>query len=92
MPTNLPGARVTELSGGERKRVALARAIVTDPAVLLLDEPTAHLDEDGVRRLCDRLDSLRAGGKTLLLATHDAALLAWFRADQTIRLAQGRIA
>ncbi len=59
------------LSGGEKKRVAIAAALATDPDVLLLDEPFAGLDPRSQARLVDLLQALRARGKTIVAATHD---------------------
>jgi cobalt/nickel transport system ATP-binding protein len=59
------------LSGGEKKRVAIAAALATDPAVLLLDEPFAGLDPRSQARLVELLQGLRARGKTIVAATHD---------------------
>jgi putative ABC transport system ATP-binding protein len=79
-----------ELSGGEQQRVAVARALAPNPAILVADEPTGNLDEDtGVQII----ELLFAGhlkrGTTLVLVTHDAALAA--RCGRTVRLRSGRI-
>ena len=58
------------LSGGERQRLTLAMAMVHDPELLLLDEPTAGLDPEARRRLHDDLEALREGGRTVLMTTH----------------------
>jgi putative ABC transport system ATP-binding protein len=68
---SLARATVAGLSGGERQRVALARARVVAPSVLLLDEPTSHLDASLARDLLDDLDALRDDGAAVLLASHD---------------------
>ncbi|MEN3584440.1 ATP-binding cassette domain-containing protein [Streptomyces sp. ZYX-F-203] len=66
------------LSYGQRKRAAIAGAVAMRPRVLILDEPTAGLDPDGQERLLATLDALRAGGATVVLATHDVDLaLRW---------------
>jgi len=61
------------LSGGERKRLALARAMVTDPAVILLDEPAANLDPATTKELEDSLRHISARGVKVILSTHDIA-------------------
>jgi hypothetical protein len=67
--------KVERLSGGERQRVAIVRALVGRPAVLLLDEPTAHLDGQHAKEVVDLLVSLRDdGGRTVVAATHDPRL------------------
>ncbi|MEQ8146712.1 ATP-binding cassette domain-containing protein [Streptomyces sp. OP7] len=66
------------LSYGQRKRTAIAGAVAMRPQVLILDEPTAGLDPDGQERLLATLDGLRAGGTTVVMATHDVDLaLRW---------------
>lgn len=79
------------LSGGEAQRVAIARALATDPPVLLLDEPTASLDPARRTELGRLLRSLTAGGRSLLLTSHDREFVGAF-ADREVRLADGRIA
>ncbi|MFH1603490.1 MAG: ATP-binding cassette domain-containing protein [Pseudomonadota bacterium] len=64
-----------KLSGGEKQRVAMARAKVLAPQLLLLDEPTSNLDADGRRRIIDLLPSLCAEGLSVLIACHDRELI-----------------
>ncbi|VXB72944.1 ABC transporter ATP-binding protein uup-1 [Burkholderia sp. 8Y] len=80
-------ARAGSLSGGMRKRVALARALVVQPDVLLLDEPTNHLDFEGIRWLEELLVTLRTG---LLFITHDRAFLDRV-ATRIVELDRGRL-
>ncbi|HSL74104.1 MAG TPA: ABC transporter ATP-binding protein [Ilumatobacteraceae bacterium] len=79
--------RVTDLSGGEAKRVALARTLAAEPAVVLLDEPLTGLDRDLHDRLADELaELLRATGVTAVIVTHDHDEAATI-ADRTVHLA-----
>ncbi len=82
--------RVTEISGGELQLVLIARAVVQNTAVLLLDEPTAHLDPANKMRVLSILRALAHQGTTVLFTTHDPESAAMI-ADQVILLRQGRI-
>lgn len=64
------------LSGGEKQRVALARALVLNAPVMLIDEPTANLDAQARDQVSALLESLRAKGRIVIIATHDPALMA----------------
>ena len=81
------GAYGTAMSGGERQRLILARALLADPAVLILDEPTAHLDPDAAAALTADLLRVTAG-RTTLLITHDMAGLEVL--DEIVVLDRGR--
>jgi ATP-binding cassette, subfamily C, bacterial CydC len=83
------GARGTALSGGQRQRLAVARALLADPALLILDEPTAHLDPADRRALTADLLAATAGRATLLI-THD--LEALDQLDEIIVLQDGKVA
>jgi ABC-2 type transport system ATP-binding protein len=63
-------ARTTELSGGQRQRLSVALALVNDPELVFLDEPTTGLDPAARRSLWDIIEDLKAGGKSVLLTTH----------------------
>jgi cell division transport system ATP-binding protein len=72
---HLVDARPPSLSGGERQRAAVARAVIMDPDVILADEPTGNLDTEMSDRLMLLLVELNKMGKTILIATHDMALI-----------------
>jgi putative ABC transport system ATP-binding protein len=78
-----------QLSGGEQQRVAFARALANDPPLLLVDEPTGNLDTKTSLKITRILQTLKDGGKTLIVATHDSQILRM--ADQKFLLEDGNL-
>jgi ATP-binding cassette subfamily C protein CydD len=78
----------TGLSAGQRQRLALTRLLLSEAPLVVLDEPTAHLDAHSERTVLDLLAELRRRGRTVILVAHRAALIA--AADRTIDLASSR--
>jgi cobalt/nickel transport system ATP-binding protein len=78
------------LSGGEKKRVAIAGVLAMDPEVLVFDEPTSGLDPSGSEDIMDLLDELNQDGKTVIISTHDIEL-AYPWADRAVLLLNGKI-
>lgn len=89
---NLSGRRrhtPAELSTGEKQRAALARAFISDPAVIMADEPTGNLDEENAEIVMRRLAGYAAGGGTVILATHD--FRSAVKPTRLMRLSGGRL-
>ena len=78
------------LSGGEKRRVAIAGVLAMGPDVLVLDEPTAGLDPGSKRSLCEQLHSLHRGGTTIVLITHDTSLVSEM-AESLVVMEEGRV-
>jgi len=84
-------ANPIQLSGGEQQRLAIARAVVNRPSVLIADEPTANLDADSAAAVLEIFAAFNQVGVTVLVATHDEALIGRF-AKRVLRLTRGKLA
>lgn len=85
------GRPVEQLSGGEQQRTALARALINDPAVVVADEPTAHLDSRLTDAFIAMTAALKSEGKTILIATHDERVYRSPGIDRTVEMRDGRV-
>ena len=81
--------RPGELSGGQQQRVAVARALVTEPALILADEPTGNLDSASTQDVLDLFEELNQRGRTVVLITHEPDVAA--RATRTVQIRDGRV-
>jgi cell division transport system ATP-binding protein len=88
--TDREKAMPVAMSGGEQQRLAIARAVVNRPALLLADEPTAHLDPGNAQEVARLFHEFQQVGVTVVIATHDDKLYAPY-APQRITLAHGRM-
>lgn len=83
------GHKPSEMSGGQQQRVAIARAIAAKPPLILGDEPTGNLDSHSTNDIMEVLKSLHAGGRTVILITHDDEIAQ--QAKRVIRIKDGRV-
>ncbi len=83
-------ANPIQLSGGEQQRLAIARAVVNRPSLLIADEPTANLDAESAQRIIEIFTAFHQVGVTVLIATHDLALVERF-GRRILRLDAGRV-
>lgn len=82
---------IRQLSGGEQQRAAIARALINDPAIIIADEPTAHLDTKLSTDLLNILETISRQGKTILIATHDPLVYEHAMVTRTITMKAGRL-
>jgi putative ABC transport system ATP-binding protein len=83
--------KVEWLSGGEAQRVTIARAMINDPAVVIADEPTAHLDSKLSREWMEIVGRLKEGNKTVLIASHDPLVYEGSLVDRVIHVRDGKL-
>ena len=83
--------KIEWLSGGEAQRTAIARALINNPAVIIADEPTAHLDSGLSREFMDSIGNFKAQGKTILIASHDPIVHESDIVDRVVQMRDGRI-
>ena len=91
---NLTGkafSKVEWLSGGEAQRIAIARALINNPAIIIADEPTAHLDTRLSREFMEIMRQLKKEGKTLLIASHDPIVYDSTVIDRIVEMRDGKI-
>lgn len=82
---------VKDLSGGEQQRAAIARALINDPAIIVADEPTAHLDHVLAAEFMRILSGLHDEGRTIVIATHDPFVFGHELVGRTIAMRDGRL-
>jgi putative ABC transport system ATP-binding protein len=83
--------KVELLSGGEMQRTAIARALINDPAIVIADEPTANLDAALTAQFLDIVAQLKAGGKTVIMSSHDPRITRAGVVDRVVAMADGRV-
>ncbi|WKJ92152.1 ABC transporter ATP-binding protein [Methylomonas montana] len=84
-------SKVEWLSGGEAQRVAIVRALINDPEIIIADEPTAHLDTTLSYRFMEIVDQFKAQGKTVIITSHDPLVYDSIIVDDVVNLRDGRL-
>ena len=82
---------VQNLSGGEKQRAAIARALINNPDIILCDEPTANLDKENSLKFIEILKELKSLGKTIVVATHDSLFEELHFVDKVVKMENGQI-
>lgn len=85
------GELVKNLSGGEKQRCAIARALVNSPSTIIADEPTANLDKQSSLKFIAMLEELKTQGKTIIIATHDTLFENCAFIDKTVAMQEGTL-
>ncbi len=88
---NKAQSKVEWLSGGEAQRTAIARALINNPAIVIADEPTAHLDTNLSREFMEIMRQLKKEGKTIVIASHDPMVYQSDVVDRVIEMRDGKI-
>jgi putative ABC transport system ATP-binding protein len=84
-------SKIEWLSGGEAQRVAIVRALINNPSIIIADEPTAHLDTQLSRRFLEIVEKFKSDGKTVLITSHDPLIYKAKVVDHVVRLRDGLI-
>lgn len=84
-------SKVEWLSGGEAQRASIVRALINDPAIIIADEPTAHLDTTLSYRFMEIIEKFKAEGKTVIITSHDPLVYEAAIVDRVVNLRDGRI-
>ena len=88
--SELRGRNIFELSGGEKQRIAYARALVNNPYIVIADEPTGNIDPEMSRELLDMLVTINGLGKTVIVVTHEKELVDRYK-KRVVTIEDGRI-
>jgi len=83
--------KIKELSGGEQQRVAIIRAIINQPQILLADEPTAHLDSELSQSYLEYMKALKDSGLSVIIASHDPRVCEFSEVDRVIEIKDGQL-
>lgn len=83
---NKRGVKTWSLSGGEKQKVAIARALITNPEFIIADEPTGNLDRDAATNIADLLIEAHKAGNTILFITHSKQLVEYVQQKHNVRL------
>ena len=83
--------KIKELSGGEQQRVAIIRAIINQPEILLADEPTAHLDTELSQSYLEYMKTLKDSGLSVIIASHDPRVFEFSEVDRVIEIKDGQL-